>query len=344
MRKHPFACLPACCVLLLCSQPALADRAAVVVTLSFDDTFAPQLEAAEILERHGLRGTFFVNSERLGKKNAFAVDDLRRLRDRGHEIGGHTLTHERLTDVDPEEARAEVCEDRKALVALGFEPVSFAYPFGAFDEEVQRIVERCGYQIARGAGGVRSERGCSRCPTAESLPPADRWHVRSVAPVESEETLETFQRYVLNAQEDRGGWLVFIFHHVCEDEDCAPNAVSPQELEGFAAWLVDQQVPVATVREVIALAGLPRIPPRHPALRRLRPIRDEQPPEVPPGEDPPADPPDDPPEMERRLEQEEPAAPGAGCSGALPLGWLGLCCGAARLWRRGGRRDTRLSP
>ena len=33
----------------------------VVVSLTFDDTLFPQVEAARILDAHGLRGTFYVN-------------------------------------------------------------------------------------------------------------------------------------------------------------------------------------------------------------------------------------------------------------------------------------------
>ncbi|MCA8979699.1 MAG: polysaccharide deacetylase family protein, partial [Planctomycetes bacterium] len=58
-------------------------------------------------------------------------DDARALAETGIELGGHTVHHHVLSTLSPERQRSEVGEGRAAMkAALGFDAVSFAYPFG----------------------------------------------------------------------------------------------------------------------------------------------------------------------------------------------------------------------
>lgn len=124
---------------------------------SFDDGFASNLAAAEVLERHGARGLFFVCPGLMdippeaqpaaiaatifdGKRHApegtrlMSWDEVKGLAARGHAIGSHTLTHRRLTTLSPEEAEAEIGGAAARLVAELGRPVPwFAYPFGDID-------------------------------------------------------------------------------------------------------------------------------------------------------------------------------------------------------------------
>src|SRR5690242_20804473 len=61
--------------------------------------------------------------------------------DLGNEIAGHTLTHAHLKHLKAADAKHEVCGDRVNLYNHGFQPTSFAYPFGEFDAGVQQIVQ-----------------------------------------------------------------------------------------------------------------------------------------------------------------------------------------------------------
>lgn len=79
-------------------------------------------------------------------------DGARRLRDAGHELGGHTVGHEILSRLAPEAAEAEVrgCEDALRR-ELGAEGVTFAYPFGRrwdYDDAAREAVRRSGFTHA----------------------------------------------------------------------------------------------------------------------------------------------------------------------------------------------------
>ena len=128
----------------------------VTISLTFDDTYGPQLEAAAILEAHGLRGTFYVNSPQLHRATAnpdahssMSIGDVLGMQARGHEIGGHTLGHLSLTDVPEVERIREILGDRAQLVHLGLDARSFAYPYGHVEADSDRSLGRPVLEIAR---------------------------------------------------------------------------------------------------------------------------------------------------------------------------------------------------
>jgi peptidoglycan/xylan/chitin deacetylase (PgdA/CDA1 family) len=67
----------------------------------------------------------------------------------GYEIGAHTLTHRRLTDLSPAEARREIFDSKKILEDLIGRPVpDFCYPYGTWNEAVRDLVREAGYETA----------------------------------------------------------------------------------------------------------------------------------------------------------------------------------------------------
>ena len=68
----------------------------------------------------------------------------------GHEIGAHTKTHPDLTTLTPVDAQAEIEGSRNALLAMGASPVSsIAYPYGAYNAQVQQISQNAGLLSGR---------------------------------------------------------------------------------------------------------------------------------------------------------------------------------------------------
>lgn len=78
----------------------------IEVEFTFDDGGVSFLTlAAPILERYGLRGTFFISTAYLNTPQFLATGQLAELANRGHRIGSHSHTHPMLTDL-PEEGIA----------------------------------------------------------------------------------------------------------------------------------------------------------------------------------------------------------------------------------------------
>ncbi len=222
-----------------------------VVSLTWDDTFADQQVAVDLLDERGMRGTFYVNSGRVNGTGFLSLSQLLAWQEQGHEIAGHTTGHVNLPTLEPDEARRQVCNDRVALLGMGFEVTSFAYPFGASNALTEQIADECGYNSARGVGDVNNP-----------IPPTNLYDLRTPPSVKPETTLEDLQGYV-TAAEPSGAWVPIVFHHVCDG--CSTIAVSPATLAAFLDWLATSGNSVLTVDEVIGGDVQPGVPGPQPA-------------------------------------------------------------------------------
>ena len=125
------------------------------VVLTFDDDRADQTTAKSLLDSHGMKGTFYINSNTVGTSGHMTWAQIQQYQADGEEIGGHTLDypHFDLTQISTAQAQAQVCNDRTAIQSHGLTVTDFAYPFGAgWDSaSVRSIVQGCGYSSARRA-------------------------------------------------------------------------------------------------------------------------------------------------------------------------------------------------
>ncbi len=229
--------------------------ARTLVSLTFDDGTADHLLGARMLEERGFKGTFYVNSARIGASGLYlTLSDLRAISAAGHEIAGHTLHHLNVARLSEAERRREICEDRSQLRSWGFDAVSFAYPFGASSEAAEATVRECGYSSARVVGSL----ACPSCPKAETVPPENPYVVRTPRSARPDTTLGELQRLVLDAEQAGGGWVPLVLHRLCES--CDPFALSTGTLAGFLDWLKEREprgTLVRTVAQVIAGEAAP---------------------------------------------------------------------------------------
>src|SRR5437016_300230 len=64
------------------------------VFLTFDDGGISALHpTADLLERHGWRGHFFITTDRIGTPGFLSAAQVRELHARGHVIGSHSASH-----------------------------------------------------------------------------------------------------------------------------------------------------------------------------------------------------------------------------------------------------------
>jgi peptidoglycan/xylan/chitin deacetylase (PgdA/CDA1 family) len=130
--------------------------------LTFDDAFlGVRHYAAPVLDRLGFTATVFAPTGLVGTcraldegpdhraKALMSWDDLRRLRADGFDVGAHTRSHPRLSQLAPEEVRAEVVGSRDDITAaLGERPTLFAYPYGDWSQPVAAVVRDGGFVAA----------------------------------------------------------------------------------------------------------------------------------------------------------------------------------------------------
>ena len=120
-----------------------AEGAGRQVILTFDDGTRGQLRAAEILERYGMRGIFFVIPTRAatGDPRFLNEDDLERLSRAGHRVAAHGWQHRSLPGSGTEVAASLVRSTR--LLGPGAQASArydFAFPFGHYTAEIAEAV------------------------------------------------------------------------------------------------------------------------------------------------------------------------------------------------------------
>ncbi len=134
------------------------------ITFSYDDGITQDIRLIELLNKYGLKCTFNLNSELLGRKGMLTrngqriahykihPEDVKSVYE-GHEVAVHTLTHPNLTQLDNAEIIRQVEQDRLKLSELiGYEVIGMAYPCGGVnnDDRTAKIIrENTGVKYCR---------------------------------------------------------------------------------------------------------------------------------------------------------------------------------------------------
>jgi peptidoglycan/xylan/chitin deacetylase (PgdA/CDA1 family) len=149
-----------------------------VFAITFDDAYRSVLELAwPILSDLGVPATVFAVTDFAADGRPLAWpgidhwqcgphahelrglvwDELAGLTDGGWEVGSHTRTHPRLTQLDDDDLDRELRESRQACEdALGRPCRSLAYPYGDVDPRVIGAAARAGYTAAAIEGLARA--------------------------------------------------------------------------------------------------------------------------------------------------------------------------------------------
>jgi peptidoglycan/xylan/chitin deacetylase (PgdA/CDA1 family) len=115
--------------------------------ITFDDGGAGALMAADALERHGLKGRFFVTADYIGAPGFLDATGIRELSRRGHTIGSHSCSHPlKMASCGAARLDAEWTRSRDVLFAIVGEPIlTGSIPGGEYSAEVARAAARAGY-------------------------------------------------------------------------------------------------------------------------------------------------------------------------------------------------------
>lgn len=211
------------CVLCLAATPLSAEAAVVKkgngtekkIALTFDD--GPSRENTDkilsILEKYGVKATFFV----IGENAAKDPDRIRKIYDAGHEIGNHTYTHAYITKISAEALREEIVKTEEILQRIcGKKPVVFRPPGGFYDDASLLLVEELGYRSVLWSLDTRDW----------SMPHSDR----VASQVES----------------DTSGGEIILFHDL-EDK----RLPTPKALERILPYLIKNGYEFVTVSELL---------------------------------------------------------------------------------------------
>ncbi len=141
------------------TSPTLGGGKKKYAAITFDDGSKSVYSGGlKIMRNNGVKATVFMVSGLVGgvnewdMKNGENMDkmldlsELEEMAGYGIEIGAHTMTHPHLTQILPEEAFNEISLSKKNLEnLLGVSVNFFAYPYGDYNRETEKLVEKAGF-------------------------------------------------------------------------------------------------------------------------------------------------------------------------------------------------------
>lgn len=126
------------------------------LTTSWDDGTIHDRRLVAMMNRHGIKGTWNLNSARLGWnaqqsgwKPYVTAEEVAALY-AGHEVAAHSATHPGLQRLPDDQIRAEMLADRMELERLvGYPVTGMALPFGSGGARVRGVLRACGFVHSR---------------------------------------------------------------------------------------------------------------------------------------------------------------------------------------------------
>ncbi len=204
-------------------KPAMVHRVpttARVVTFTFDDGPHPVYTAQllDIFRQAGGKATFFMIGQQIDAHPGTAAE----VHAAGHELGNHTWTHPRLTQLAPDDARAELVQTDERIQRIIGAPVrTFRPPFLDVNDAILALAAKLGY---RSIGAVNLA--------------ARDWEQPGIAHI------------VEQTRESVGSGSILVFHDGFGDRSQTVEAVRI-----LVAELAAQDYRFVTVSELLALAG-----------------------------------------------------------------------------------------
>jgi peptidoglycan/xylan/chitin deacetylase (PgdA/CDA1 family) len=189
-----------------------------IISFTFDDFPRSALTTAgEMLERKGIRGTYYAALELAGQETSvgsiFNLDDIRSLAAHGHELACHTYAHLSAHEHSVSAIAGSCATNRqKALELLPDHPLrNFSFPFGDATLATKRQLGSVYDTLRTVQAGINHS-------------PVDLSFLRG-NPIYSWQPLNDVRRLIERNAADNG-WLILYTHDVCESPSqygCTPD-------------------------------------------------------------------------------------------------------------------------
>ena len=120
------------------------------IILTFDDGYLDGYDAAfQNLKANGQVAVFYIITDFLGRPDQMTEAQVKEISETDMEIGSHTLNHPDSTKLSPDKLNDELTKSKSILEALTKKNViSFCYPSGQHNAEVDTAVKNAGYLTA----------------------------------------------------------------------------------------------------------------------------------------------------------------------------------------------------
>jgi peptidoglycan/xylan/chitin deacetylase (PgdA/CDA1 family) len=122
--------------------------------LTFDDgPYIFTSDLLDILDKYNAKATFFITGNNMGKGAIDVASTgypqlLQRMHASGHQLAGHSWTHQNLTNMTQEQKVNQIVYNEMAFRnVLGFFPTYFRPPYSECDNSTRALLGQLGYHI-----------------------------------------------------------------------------------------------------------------------------------------------------------------------------------------------------
>lgn len=131
------------------------------ITFSFDDGNFDDIRLVELLDKYHIKATFNIDSALMSGLVQWTWEDKKKQVNhipfsimkkiyKNHEVAGHSYSHPDLTRIDSSSLDNELFLDKQILSSLFNNFINgFAYPFGAYNDDVIKALKKYSYAYAR---------------------------------------------------------------------------------------------------------------------------------------------------------------------------------------------------
>ncbi|WP_455543076.1 polysaccharide deacetylase family protein [Intestinibacter sp.] len=116
------------------------------IALTFDISYNERNidKILDVLDKYDVKATFFVVGNWIDKNQ----DVVKKIHDRGHEIGNHSYSHPYFNEISEDEIKKELQTTSKKIKDItGEDTTLFRPPFGEINEEGVKVCESLGYKV-----------------------------------------------------------------------------------------------------------------------------------------------------------------------------------------------------
>lgn len=221
-----------------------------IVTFISDDGYSANTDwYVPILDEFGVKSTFAIITNSVGKPNFMTKEEILQLHADGHDIAGHTHTHPMLGNQTPEIVREELYKNSTILRSWrsDLKARMFVAPYGSTNVDVD--AEIANYYDADFITNITQSEVNNG--GGMNLPPLNRYRIRRLGFDTSQPDTSRFE--ILTQAVDNllisGGWLVLTIHpHY--DEYTQPNSVDRhQELRDLLTYIQTNNIQVLTAQQ-----------------------------------------------------------------------------------------------
>jgi peptidoglycan/xylan/chitin deacetylase (PgdA/CDA1 family) len=214
-----------------------------VATISFDDfPRSAWTEGRRILQRHSAKATYYAAGRLCGQfedgLEYYTAEDLRQIRDAGHEIGCHTFSHWHGTAMDSATLDADTGRNQAFVsrVLGDYRLTSFAYPYGDASVRTKLLLSRR-FTTCRGVqDGVNS--GLVDLSQLNAIGLEQGWWEPAVIEREVEAAVR------------RRGWIIFFTHDVSDSP--SEYGATPEMLDHALSCVRGAGIELLPVKDAVA--------------------------------------------------------------------------------------------